>query len=145
MLRFLEGIMMSKGNGNQPDTCLVKCRLEPGMFKGEWLVFLDAINPENQQELKVQLFADQREVARIQGTPKKNQPAWGWLRVSLVKAKNGLAQVVLPQPATPVGETVFVKKELVDLKGHDLLRSSDRKGHPGSAFDDRSLARPKPV
>ena len=109
--------MMSKGNGNQKDTCLVKCRLEPGMFKGEWLVFLNAINPENQQELKVQLFADQREVTRIQGTPKKNQPAWGWLRVSLVKAKNGLAQVVLPQPATPVGETVFVKKELVDLKG----------------------------
>ena len=85
--------MMSKGNGNQKDTCLVKCRLEPGMFKGEWLVFLDAINPENQQELKVQLFADQREVTRIQGTPKKNQPAWGWLGVSLVKAKNGLAQV----------------------------------------------------
>jgi hypothetical protein len=86
------------------------------MFKGEWLVFLDATDPENQRDLKVQLFADNREVARIQGKPKRNQPASGWLRVSLVRAKNGLAQVVLPQPATPVGETIFVKRELVDLK-----------------------------
>jgi hypothetical protein len=107
---------MSKGSG-KPDTCFVKCRLEPGMFKGEWLVWLDAIDPENHRDLKVQLFADEREVARIQGTPKRNQPASGWLRVSLIKAKNGLAQIVLPQPATPVGETVFVKRELVDLNG----------------------------
>ena len=86
------------------------------MFKGEWLVFLDATDPENQRDLKVQLFVDEREVARIQGMPKRNQPVWGWLRVSLVKTKDELAQVVLPQPATPVGETIFVKRELVDLK-----------------------------
>jgi hypothetical protein len=108
---------MPKGNSNKKDTCLVKCRLEPGMLKGEWLVLLDAINPENQRDFRVQLFADEREVAGIQGTPKRNQPASGWLRASLVKAKNGLVQVVLPQPATPVGETVFVRRDLVDLQG----------------------------
>ncbi len=108
---------MAKTSGTNKDSCFVKCQLEPGMFKGEWLVFLHAINPENKQDLRVQLFADEREVARIEGTPKRNQPVWGWLRVSLVKAKNELAQVVLPQPATPLGETVFVRQELVDLKG----------------------------
>ena len=108
---------MSKGSGRQKDICFVQCRLEPGMFKGEWLVALDAVDPEKHRELRVQLFADEREVARIQGTPKRNQPVPGWLRVSLVKAKNGLAQVVLPQPATPVGETIFVKRELVNLDG----------------------------
>src|SRR5207248_11736688 len=108
---------MSKGNNSEKGTCLVKCRLEPGMFKGEWLVFVDATDPENQRDLKVQLFADEKEVAGIQGMPKRNQPVSGWLRVSLIKAKKGLAQVVLPQPATPIGETVFVKQELVDLKG----------------------------
>src|SRR5260370_19238614 len=107
--------IMSKGNGSIKDNCLLKCRLEPGMFKGEWLVFLDALDPEKRQNLKVQLFADEREVEKIQGTPKRNQPVWGWLRVSLVKAKNEVAQVVLPQPAMPLGETIFVKKELLDL------------------------------
>ena len=87
------------------------------MFKEEWLVFLDAVAPENQQERQVQLFADVREVTRIHGTPRRNQPAPGYLRVSLVKAKNGFVQVVLPQPATPFGETIFVKKKLVDFNG----------------------------
>jgi hypothetical protein len=107
---------MSKGNGAARETCFVKCRLEPGMFKGEWLVVLDAFDPENERDLKVQLFADLKEVAKVEGTPKRNQPVPGWLRVSLVKAKNRLAQVVLPQPATPIGETIFVKQELVRLK-----------------------------
>src|SRR5437870_807194 len=103
MLRFLEGIPMSKGSSTKKDTCLVQCRLEPGMFKEEWLVFLDAVDPESQQERQVQLFADVREVTRIHGTPRRNQPAPGYLRVSLVKAKNGFVQVVLPQPAMPFG------------------------------------------
>jgi hypothetical protein len=108
---------MSKGTGSKQDLCLVKCRLEPGMFKGEWLVFVDAVDPESDRPVQVQLFADEREVAGIQGTPRRNQPVSGWLRVSLVRAKNGLAQIVLPQPATPVGETVFVKREMVDQSG----------------------------
>jgi hypothetical protein len=104
---------MSKRKENQ-DTCLVKCRIEPGMFKSEWLTFLDAINPETNTPLPVQLFVDEREVVRTPGTPKRNQPAKAWLRVSLIWAKGEMAQIVLPQPATPIGETVFVKRELVD-------------------------------
>jgi hypothetical protein len=116
MTQNLEGTSMSKRNGSTKDTCLVKCRLEPGMFRGEWLAFVDAFDPESQANIGVQLFVDQREVTGIQGSPKRNAPASGWLRVSLIKAKGGLVQVVLPQPATPVGETIFVKEELVDLK-----------------------------
>jgi hypothetical protein len=81
------------------------------MFKGEWLVFLDAIDPESKQNLNVQLFVDEREVRKIHGVPKRNKPASGWLRVSLIKSNNQLAQIVLPQPANPVGETIFVKTE----------------------------------
>ena len=106
---------MANGSGLKKDTCLIRCRLEPGMFKEEWLVSLDAIDPENQQERKVQLFADEREVTRIHGTPRRNQPVQGHLRVSRVKAKNGVVLVVLPQPATPLGETILVKKQLVDF------------------------------
>ena len=58
-----------------------------------------------------------RKSTRIHGTPRRNQPAPGYLRVSLVKAKNGFVQVVLPQPATPFGETIFVKKTSVDFNG----------------------------
>jgi hypothetical protein len=108
---------MSKERRSGIETCLVKCQVEPGMFKKEWLVFLDAVNPEDRAKVKVQLFVDEREVEGIEGSPRRNQPASGWLRVSLVKAKNELAQVVLPQPATPVGETVLVKRELINMDG----------------------------
>lgn len=108
---------MSKGNGTRQETCLVKCRVEPGMFKGEWLVLVDAVNPETNAPIPVQLFVDERELSRIRGTPKVNQPAEAWLRVSRIRAKGGVVQVVLPQPATPVGETVLVKQELVDCEG----------------------------
>jgi hypothetical protein len=106
---------MSKANGSRRDTCLIKCRVEPGMFKSEWLVFMDAIHPENRTMTRVQLFVDEREVTAIQGTPKRNQPAEAFLRASFIRAKGGLVQVVLPQPATPLGETVFVTRDLVDL------------------------------
>jgi hypothetical protein len=91
-------------------------RVEPGMFKAEWLVFLQAINPETHAAMRIQLFVDDREVTRMQGRPKRNQPAEAWLRVSHIRTKGGLVQIVLPQPATPFGETVFVKQELVNFE-----------------------------
>jgi hypothetical protein len=81
----------------------------------EWLAFLDAINPETNAPVAVQLFVDEREVVRIRGVPKRNRPAEAWLRASLIRAKGAIAQIVLPQPAIPLGETVFVKQDLVDL------------------------------
>src|SRR2546422_10256456 len=82
----------------------VPCRVEPGMFRDEWLVYVEAVNPQDpENKIRVQLLVDQREVAELQGTPRRHAPAAGWLRVSLASRARGLAQVVLPQPAIPVG------------------------------------------
>ena len=90
----------------------VKCRVEPGMFRDEWLVHLDALDPKNpRQPTKVQLFVDQREVVEVKGTPKRNEPAPAWLCVALLGVRGNLANIVLPQPATPFGENVLVSSE----------------------------------
>jgi len=45
------------------------------MFRDEFLVYLDAVDPTNHgQRAKVQLLVDQREVAKLKGTPKRNSP-----------------------------------------------------------------------
>jgi hypothetical protein len=107
---------MPRENGSKAssDVRYVPCRVEPGMFRGEWLVFLDVINPQNpEQTLRVQLLVDQREVSELRGDPKRNQPAEGWLRVALAGKAKGFAQLVLPQPATPVGESILLDEKLV--------------------------------
>jgi len=84
------------------------------MFRGEWLVHVDAVNPQDpENKIRVQLLVDESEVADLQGTPRRHQPATGWLRVSLASKAKGLAQVVLPQPAIPVGESMFIPDRLV--------------------------------
>ncbi len=110
---------MAHGNGAKTtrldsDSCFIPCRVEPGMFRGEWLVNLEAVDPHcPEQSIRVQLLVDQREVIQIRGTPRRNQPAEGWLRVSLANKREGFAQVVLPEPALPVGESMFVTEDLV--------------------------------
>jgi hypothetical protein len=59
----------------------------------------------------VQLFVDEREVTNIKGTPRRNEPAAAWLRVAVLGVRGNLAQIVLPQPATPFGENVVVARE----------------------------------
>ena len=91
----------------------LRCRAEPGMFKDELLVFLSGFDPvEKDKPIKVQLLVDQQEVEGLHGTPKRNQPATGWLRVMITtdddKPEEGIAAVILPQPAQPVGETLLV-------------------------------------
>ena len=89
--------------------CLVPCRITPGMFREEYLVSVDALDPQNPSNIvKAQLLVDQREVSEIQGTPKRSQPATGWLRVTLVEKRGELANVVLPQPSQPLGERILV-------------------------------------
>lgn len=101
---------MAKMNG----ISYLKCRVEPGMFKDEWLVSIDALDPkDHQQPAKVQLFADRRLVTNVQGTPARKQPTWAWLRVGVVAVRGDLASIVLPQPATPFGEHVLVRNDLV--------------------------------
>jgi hypothetical protein len=75
----------------------IPCRIEPGMFREEFLVFLDAANPHDPNEkVKAQLLVDRRELSDIQGAPKRNDPARGWLRVTLIGQKGEWAEVVLP-------------------------------------------------
>jgi hypothetical protein len=83
------------------------------MFKDELLVYVNGFDPvERGKTIKVQLLVDQQEVEGLRGTPKRNQPASGWLRVTLTedndKPEEGIAAVILPQPAQPVGETLLV-------------------------------------
>ena len=107
--------MAEKKKGEvKTDLRYIPCRVEPGMFRGEFLVYVEAFNPDNPEEVvHAQLFADARDVAGIRGTPERNKPAPAWLTVSLVRVSHGLAQIVLPQPAQPLGETLLIDEEKV--------------------------------
>jgi hypothetical protein len=92
----------------------IPCRVTPGMFRDEWLVFVDALSPDDpSQKIRAQLLVDHREVFGIHGTPQRNNPVDGWLRVSLIRSQGELAEIVLPQPSQPLGENVVVDKETV--------------------------------
>src|SRR5438270_1071833 len=87
-----------------PSIRYIPCQAEPGMFRDELLVFLRALNPDKRGEsIKVQMLVDQSEVTNLNATPKRNKPANGWLRVTLAKEQDRIAEIVLPQPAQPVG------------------------------------------
>jgi hypothetical protein len=85
------------------------------MFRDEWLVFIDAVDPKNPgHTIEVQMFADARDVLRLEGTLARRQPVRGWLRVERAGEENGLALILLPQFAQPVGTYLLLKKELVE-------------------------------
>jgi hypothetical protein len=94
--------------------CLIRCRIEPGMFREEFLVYLNAIDPENPNKtVKVQLLVDRRELSNIHGTPKRHDPADGWLRATLSDRRGEWVQVILPQPSQPLGERIWVTGDSV--------------------------------
>ena len=104
----------AKGNGAFSSLRFVPCRVEPGMFRTEWLVLLEAVDPRDpEKSVTVQLFADHRDVAGIRGNPKRNDPKPGWLRVEVGEKTKGLTRITLPQPAAPLGETVLVREDQV--------------------------------
>lgn len=77
------------------------CQAEPGMFRGELLVYANGFDPEKpDKSIRIQMLVDENEVEGIRGVPKRNQPAAGWLRVTLAGKINGLCKIILPQPAT---------------------------------------------
>lgn len=87
----------------------ISCQVEPGMFRDEWLVYVTAVDPANpERSLRVQLLVDQREVVDLRGTPRRNKPVAGHLRVAVAGKEKGYVHVVLPQPAASVGENIFV-------------------------------------
>jgi hypothetical protein len=90
-------------------TRYVPCRVEPGMFRGEYLVYLEAGTRQNPEEaVRVQLLVDSEGVAGLRGTPARHRPAEAFLQVEVADSTGDYAVVVLPQPAQPVGETVLV-------------------------------------
>jgi hypothetical protein len=96
-------------------TVYIPCQVEPGMFKGEWLVHLTASDPHDpNRTVQVKLFADERDVKDIQGNPARHQPKKALLRVTLVKKGGGMAEVVFPQPAQPVGTSAFFEEKLLE-------------------------------
>ena len=95
------------------------CRAEPGMFKGELLVYIAGFVPAKKgPKIEAQLLVDEHEVAELAGAPKRNQPSKGWLRVTLLAEVEGMAEVILPQPAQPLGERILIEaKELRETAG----------------------------
>jgi hypothetical protein len=100
----------STGHPSKPHVGYLPCKIEPGMFKGEFLVYLNGFDPVRPEEpIKAQMLVDKNEVEGIKGEPKRNSPATGWVRVTIArKVGGGMAEVVLPQPAQPVGEILLV-------------------------------------
>ncbi len=81
------------------------------MFAGEFLVTFEATNPSDARNtVKAQLLVDQREVVGLARTPRRNDPAEGWLRVTHAGKKEDWDILILPQPSQPFGETVIVPK-----------------------------------
>lgn len=104
----------SKAFQPQPRS-LIPCRVVPGMFRDEWLLLIDAVDfKDPEKKIEVQMFADKPLVVCLEGTPTKEQPARGWVKVYQVGTPNGLAQILLPQFAQPVGEYLFIDKDLVE-------------------------------
>ncbi len=101
--------------GRTPSVGYVACRVQPGMFRGEYLVSFEALDPQKPGEkVTVQLLADERDVTIRSGTPTRHNPAEGVLRVEVVERKPGFALLVLPQPAQPVGERAYIEDDLLE-------------------------------
>jgi len=94
---------------------LIPCRIEPGMFRGEYLVYLNGFDPADPTKaITACLFADEGEVRDIEGIPERDKPVSARLVVSLVSAGNGLANIILPQPAQPLGVRLLVKEDRLE-------------------------------
>jgi hypothetical protein len=105
---------MPRANGHRngttdPRVRYLPCRAEPGMFRGELLVYLDGFDPEKRKRITVQLLVDEHEVENLEGEPRRNKPARGWVRVTFAGQQGDFAAVILPQPAQPVGESLLVE------------------------------------
>ena len=87
----------------------IPCRVEPGMFKEEYLVYLEAFDPRSPgKPVRAQLLVDKREISTIQGTPKRNSPTPARLRVTRLKREGDWDVLILPQPCQPLGETILM-------------------------------------
>ena len=91
----------------------IPCQIEPGMFHGEWLVFVKSTDAAQGRTIITKLLADERDVKYSGPAPKRGKPVSGWLRVSWLGKEGAYAKVVLPQPANPSGESILIDQESV--------------------------------
>ena len=92
----------------------IPCQAEPGIFRNEFLCFVDALDPDHpDRSILVQVLVDSSEVKELQGKPERGRPLSALLRVGFAGSRGGLAHVVLPQPAIPVGESMIVREEVL--------------------------------
>jgi hypothetical protein len=94
-----------------PRPGFVRCRVEPGMFQGEYLVSFAAVGPQGPLELR--LLADEQDVRLLSAAPERGHPAEALLRVEVLGVHKGIAHLALPQPAQPVGERAYVEGSLL--------------------------------
>jgi len=103
----------------------VPCIAVPGMFSGEYLVTLYAVDPQNPSgdKLAVQLFVDEREF-EVVGQPSSEGELKGYLKVELAPrgTTSDYCTVILPTPAIPFGDSVVVLSGDIIRKGHDDSR-----------------------
>jgi hypothetical protein len=98
--------------------CLVPCRVEPGIFRDEWIVLIDAADPKDPgRTIPTEMFADKRLVVGVEDTPARRQPVKGWLRATQMGTEDGLALILLPQYAFPGGTYLMIDKSLVKPEG----------------------------
>jgi hypothetical protein len=103
-------IIVGRSNGSSPQIRYLEARVEPGMFRGEFLAHLTGFRVEQPDEpVSVQMLVDQNEVVDLARTPRRNRPEPALIRVTLAGQEHGLSRVILPQPAQPVGESMLVK------------------------------------
>ena len=112
---------MAQANGKPVDPLAslryIPCAVQPGMFRGEYLVHLQARNPEDPEKTcTLKLFADAQDVAGIDGTPRRGHPKPAHLRVEVIRKAKGMVLVNLPQPAVPDAERVLIDENDVLAK-----------------------------
>ena len=107
---------MSRAKVSTPSGAIryIPCQAEPGIFRNEFLCFIDALDPAHpDRPILVQVLVDSSEIKELQGKPERGRPVRALLRVGYAGSRRGLAHVILPQPAIPVGESMIVKDEVL--------------------------------
>jgi len=106
--------MHGNGNGNNEPRQFVQCSVEPGMFNGEFLAVLEAIDPSNlDKTIQIELFVDEHLVKDLSGQPSRGEPAEALLLVEVIGRKDQLTLVALPQPANLVGQRAVIRSDRI--------------------------------
>ena len=96
----------------------VRCKAEPGMFRGELLVHLEELTSLAPLTSRpIELLVDAELMILDEPTPSRQRPIGGLLKISLLEKRDGFAAIVLPQPTIATGGTTIIVRaeDLVDV------------------------------